>query len=85
MTIANRQFKTERRWLCLGDRATAKDAIKGVIVNDGKTTEDKSIAVTFMGVNGVLFHWDFDTADRLNGVLDELGLEYHPNKTDARF
>lgn len=81
MSIANKQdykFKVTSPWLCLGDRATLKTAITGVLVNDGKNLNDKSIAVTFLGVGGVLFHWDFKSADQLNAVLDELGLEYHP-------
>lgn len=86
MSIANKQdhkFKVTSPWLCLGDRATLKTAITGVLVNDGKNLNDKSIAVTFLGVggvlfHGVLFHWNFVSADQLNAVLDELGLEYHP-------
>lgn len=81
MSIANIQdhkFKVTSPWLCLGDRATLKTAINGVLVNDGKNLHDKSIGVTFLNGATALFHWDFKSSDQLNAVLDELGLEYHP-------
>lgn len=81
MSIANKQdhkFKVTSPWLCLGDRATLKSDIITVLVNDGKSLTDKSIGATFFLRGGISFHWNFVSADQLNAVLDELGLEYHP-------
>lgn len=82
MTIANVQdhkFKVGYPWLCLGDRAILKTSIVSVLINDGASLSDKSVAVTFVTNGGPLIHWEFRSADQLNAVLDELGLVYHPN------